>query len=100
MTSGDHGLLHMVHDGFPVSVLGQCQLFWFQNQKQTVRSHPIAVLPLQSPKSHVCAGSTLTNRTEPIRIFPPRNTARYECVISALNGGIVRVRKVMNIRTP
>src|SRR3546814_3219075 len=38
MTSGDHGLLHMVHDGFPVSVLGQCPLFWFQNQNQTVRS--------------------------------------------------------------
>src|SRR3546814_387013 len=75
MTSGDHGLLHMVHDGFPVSVLGQCPLFWFQNQNQTVRSHPIAVLPLQSPKSHVCAGSKLTNRPEPIRTFPPRNTA-------------------------
>src|SRR3546814_9394045 len=70
MTSGDHGLLHMVHDGFPVSVLGQCPLFWFQNQNQTVRSHPIAVLPLQSPKSHVCAGSKLTNRPEPIRTFP------------------------------
>lgn len=33
--------LHMVHDGFPVSVLGQCPLFWFQNQNQTVRFPPL-----------------------------------------------------------
>src|SRR3546814_13691229 len=55
MTSGDHGLLHMVHDGFPVSVLGQCPLFWFQNQNQTVRSHPIAVqIGTASCRERVC----------------------------------------------
>jgi hypothetical protein len=29
--------LHVVHDGFPLSALGQRPLFWFHNQNQTVR---------------------------------------------------------------